>query len=404
MRVRHWLALLAAFSLIVAAYSLTGTDRVGPSTAAAGQAEIDADAELEPFAPTVADDDGADPDGRGSIESSTTPDGAAPDELPASASAGARAPETLRPEEPIAPYTGLPTDDDLFGRPALIVKIDNHPNARPQTGLDRADIVFDLRAEGITRFAALFHSDVPDPIGPVRSSRTSDFDLLRGFDRPLYGSSGGNNFVAAGLRSLPIRAVTALSRTEYFRNRSRPAPHNLYVNGSDLLALARDESDATPWFEYRRPGESLPETAMPVVGPVSVDFTGSPTVEHVWDDERGGWLRAQDGTPHTTVDGEQLAPENVVVLVTDYSTSAADPISPEVRSTGSGPALVLTAGHAITGRWERPEPEDQPVLTDGSGRVIALTPGRTWVQMPELGQTTFAAGQDPADPDWERLD
>jgi hypothetical protein len=275
-----------------------------------------------------------------------------------------------------------------------MVKVDNHPRARPQTGLDQADIVFDLRAEGITRFAAVFQSRVPDPVGPVRSSRTSDFDLARGFDNPLYASSGGNHYVVGGLRSLPIVELTNRTRNEYFRDFSRPAPHNLYVNGSDLYNLApTDLTSPEPWFQYRDPGDDLPPSAEPAAGPVTIAFTGSPLVTHEWDEAVGGWLRTQDGAPHLTVGGDQLAPENVLIFVTDYSTSPADPISPEVRSTGGGPLVVLTAGHIVFGTWERPTAEDKPILLDGGGAPIELTPGRTWVLMPEEGQVRFAPGQ-----------
>lgn len=305
---------------------------------------------------------------------------------------------------PMFPFTGRPAAgaEELAAmtRPALVVKVDNHPRARPQTGLDQADMVFDVRAEGVTRFAAVFQSVIPNPVGPVRSSRTSDFDLLRGLDNPLYASSGGNAYVARGLRTLPIVELTNLTRTEYFRDFSRPAPHNLYVNGDDLYELAPDDLPAPqPWFRYRGPGnDALPATAVTLTGPVTVAYTGSPTVTHTWDPSVGGWLRTQDSNPHTTSGGDQLAPENVAVMVTDYSTSPADAISPEVRSTGSGPVVVLTNGWAIAGTWERPTAEDKPTLLDSEGNPILLTPGRTWILMPEDGQVSFPDGQTP--PGW----
>ncbi len=372
LRARHWFAVTLAFILVVAAsraevtVAVTTTDLAGASALAEQQRDFAAD-EPEPEAvarpvPTPDDDD--------VVESPVVATG------------------------PVAPLTGLPVEQADVGRSALVIKVDNHPRARPQTGLEKADIVFDLRAEGITRFAAVFQSQIPDPVGPVRSSRTSDFDLLRGFDTPIYGSSGGNDHVTNGLRNLPIIELTNRTRNEYFRDFSRPAPHNLYVNGSDLYNLApADLPEPQPWFEYRRAGESLLDSAWPAIGPVSVSFTGSPVVTHEWDEAIGGWLRTQDGTPHTTVDGDQLAPENVVILVTDYSTSPADPISPEVRSTGGGDLVVLTAGNIIHGTWSRPSAEEKPILLDAAGEVIRLTPGRTWVLMPEDGQVGFAEGQ-----------
>ncbi len=303
---------------------------------------------------------------------------------------------TTEPEEvtttteplPVAPLTGLPSEDNSFeGRPALVVKIDNHPKARPQTGLDLADIVIEMRAEGVTRFAAVYHSTAPDPIGPVRSSRTSDFDLLRGFDNPLYSSSGGNDFVMRGLGNLPITAVTATSHTNYFRDRSRAAPHNLYTNSSELFAFAPEPAEApSPWFSYRSEGEVLPGTASQISGLVTIAFPGAgPIVTYTWSPSVAGWLRTQDGRPHTTRAGDQLAPENVVIMIARYGTSAADSTSPELVSVGEGELIVLTDGNVITGRWARPAAEAAPLLTDSDGNVIKLTPGETWVLYPESG-------------------
>lgn len=294
------------------------------------------------------------------------------------------------PSGPVAPLTGLPIEPGVdLERPALVVKIDNHPNARPQTGLDQADIVFEMRAEGVTRFAAAFHSTTPAPVGPVRSSRTSDFDILTGLDRPLYASSGGNDYVASGLRKLNIQAVTAISRTEYFRDSSRPAPHNLYVNSEDLYALAEDNTPPTAWFQYRSAKDELPSSAKAIAGAVVIAYQGEPIVTHTWDATREGWLRTQNGRPHTTSSGDQLAPENVVIMETIYTVSPADPISPEVETVGSGLLYVLTDGHLITGTWSRDAADAKPVLIDSDGEPILLTPGRTWVLLPDTGSTTL---------------
>ncbi len=289
-----------------------------------------------------------------------------------------------------APLTGLPMEVPL-DFPALAVKIDNHPDSRPQTGLDLADIVFEARVEGITRFLAVFHSQQPSPVGPVRSSRTSDFDLLVGLDTPLYASSGGNDFVAAELRRLPILSVTAMSRTEYFRDGSRPAPHNLFTNTPDLFGLApADATRPQPWFQYRAPGAELPASASPTSEAVTISYRSGPLVTHTWDAALGGWARTQDGRPHTNLTGEQLAPENVVIMVADYVTSAADARSPELVSVGSGQLFVLTDGHVIEGTWSRAAADAKPELVDNSGTPIALTPGRTWVLYPESGNVRLS--------------
>ena len=392
LRARHWLAVTLAVALIVVASSTETTDLATESNTIVaggrGIARVGDKSFAVPSGPSqtgqrvagaLASTDGAE-DGQAANDQTDGEVDAAPTE----------------PAGPVGPFTGLPVEPGTEIRSALIMKIDNHPRARPQTGLDQADIVFDMRAEVVNRFAAVFQSTIPDPVGPVRSSRTSDFDILRGFDTPIYGSSGGNDLVLAGLRPLPIVALTNYTRPEYFRDRTRSAPHNLYIDGNVLYDLAPDDLPTPePWFQYRAEGEALPPGAFGVAGPVAIDFTGSSAVTHEWDAAVGGWLRTQDGEPHLTAAGDQLAPENVVIMVTDYSTSAADAISPEVRSTGGGDLVVLTEGHVILGTWERQNPEDKPTMLDGSGQPIRLTPGRTWVLLPEADQVTLPEGSAP---------
>ncbi len=97
------------------------------------------------------------------------------------------------PADPVMPLTGLPIEDPaLAGRSALVVKIDNHPDARPQSGLNQADIVFEENVEQLTRFAAVFQSNAPDPVGPIRSGRTQDVELLGSLNKPIFAWSGGN--------------------------------------------------------------------------------------------------------------------------------------------------------------------------------------------------------------------
>ncbi|MFV0259009.1 MAG: DUF3048 domain-containing protein [Acidimicrobiales bacterium] len=292
-----------------------------------------------------------------------------------------------------APFTGLPLESALTARRAVIVKVDNHRDARPQTGLDRADIVFDYRAEGVTRFAAVFHSDLPDAVGPVRSSRTGDFDILSGFDHPVYGSSGGNDGVIHGLRRLPIFAMTNWDRTEYYRDPARRSPHNLMVDPGVLYTAAegRYGADLTdlpgprPWFDYARPGEPG-SVGQPVDGAVTVDFRGSPVVTWEWDPRRAAWARSQDGQPHLTTDGAAIVAANVVIMITSYGTSSADVTSPEVRSLGRGELFVLTGGQVVEGTWTREAATEPPTLLDEAGGPIVLTAGRTWVLYPEKGQ------------------
>ncbi len=297
-------------------------------------------------------------------------------------------PVMTQPAAPPAPLTGLPDGDTDLNRPALAVKIDNHRDSRPPAGIEFADLVFESRAEGVTRFMAVFHSDTPSILGPVRSSRTTDFSLVSALDRPLYGSSGGNAAVLSGLRKQAVYAVTAASETVYYREPSRRGPHNLFVDANDLFALAPEEATPpAPWFRYRGPTDE--PSGSPVSGEIVVSFRNAPVVGLQWDALADGWARSQDGGPHVTEAGTRIAPANVVIMVAKYKRSSADPNSPELISTGEGDLFVLTAGTVIEGTWSRPDHSDKPTLLAEDGEPILLTPGQTWILYPEADSTTL---------------
>ncbi|MGH9005269.1 MAG: DUF3048 domain-containing protein, partial [Acidimicrobiia bacterium] len=300
---------------------------------------------------------------------------------------------------PVYPLTGLPaTDPAVAARPTLIVKIDNaEPRSRPQIGLNQADIVYEERVEGaVTRFLAVFHSHDAQPVGPVRSARTSDIGLFRAFGTPLFAWSGANGIFAARIRAAGMIDIGYdVASGLYSRSGQRPAPHNLMLN-STMAAWGSGAAGATPpaaqLFTYRPRGER-PTGGRPVTG-VHIVFgteAGSAPVDYRWNGH--GWARSQAGTPHVDALGEQIAPENVIVSYTPYAPSdASDQFGVPIREAqlvGEGEALVLTAGRAYAARWVKPAIEAPTQYLDGNGKPIPLTPGRTWVALPEPRTTTF---------------
>jgi hypothetical protein len=285
-----------------------------------------------------------------------------------------------------APLTGEQVaveEAGRLGRPAVAVKIDNDPAAMPQFGLGAADMVVELRVEGISRFIGLFHSRDVGTVGPVRSARTSDPDLLAAFGRPIAAWSGGNDTVVRIMRDTPW--VQNLHHDglpgAYRREHSRRAPHNLLVDVPQLWAAAdQPVTPPTPRFAYRDAGEG--PAGRPVAGVVVP--VGNPST-YVWDAGRGGWLRWASGRRHTDDSGTQLAPANVVVLGTEYVASSADRRSPEARTVGMGPAWVYTGGHEVAGTWTRADRGAPWTLLDAAGQPIELTPGTTWLALPEVG-------------------
>ena len=318
---------------------------------------------------------------------------------------------TAAPVVATFPLTGLPMTDAAAGaHPALAVKMDNSPQARPQTAINQADMVFEERVEGITRYALIFHSTAPDVVGPVRSARSSDIDLIAGLARPLLAWSGGNPTVtgqvqgAAGM-GLLVDASQGANPPEYWRDNARQAPHNLYTSVPQLLAKFGGGSTTPPqaMLPYATAGAALPASAGDAPG-VMVDFGNHVQAEYVWDAERNGWDRFQVDELHPVADsatvdttGQQVSPTNVVILSIPYVTSVADSHSPQAITTGAGDGFVLTQGKAIAIKWARPANTAPFTFTTPDGQPVGLTPGRTWVALPLAGAAILPLDRAGAD-------
>jgi hypothetical protein len=289
----------------------------------------------------------------------------------------------------VAPLTGLPQPDAaLRNRPALVVKIDNdNAKARPQAGLNQADVVVEEAVEGgVTRFAAIFQSTDSDPVGPTRSARTTDVQIIANLKRPLFAWSGANPGVAATIRSSPLVDLGFDSAPDaYYRDSGYTAPSNLFSNTSELFGLAPQGSQPPPpLFAYRGKGDKLPASARDVAA-VRVSFGGKVnyTSEWRWDAAAKGWKRNQLGTPHIDTKAQQIAPANVVLQFTQYKDSGYVDVtgepSPEAEMTGSGKVWILSNGKLVEGEWSRPNADAVTKYTDAQGKEIGLTPGRTWL-------------------------
>jgi hypothetical protein len=280
-----------------------------------------------------------------------------------------------------APLTGAQApDESVLGRPALVVKIDNHPKSRPQWGLNQADIVFEENVEQLTRFAAVYHSQGSDPVGPIRSGRLQDINLLASFNGPLFAWSGGNAQVSAAIRKSTMVDLSHSSANEaggFRRESSRVAPHNLVAETSKLWTLApADAIPPVPQFEYRADGETVPTDSKPA-GAVKISMDGV-DIMWEWSPENLTFVRSQDDKPHVDMQDVRINAPNVVVVSVVYTKSGSSPVA---KSVGSGEVWVYTAGKLIQGSWERLDPIKPFVFKDTKGAVIKLTPGRTWVEV-----------------------
>lgn len=296
--------------------------------------------------------------------------------------------------EPVMPLTGEPITDELAAaRPAMVVKIDNHPQARPQYGLNGADIVFEENVENLTRFAAVYQSEVVDRVGPVRSGRTQDVALLGSLSDPLFVWSGGNPTVTRVIADSDLvdLSPTATRNVGFFReqrpDRRVDSEHTLYARPVELYATFTPLYHPAPMqqFVYRSADD---EPAGSPSDGVDVAMDGGVDVGWRWDDDGDVYLRTQDGEPHELADGGQVDAANVVVLEVVYQPSAADRRSPEAQTVGTGVAWVFTGGNMVEGTWERADAEAPFLLIGEDGTEIELSPGRTWVELARAGRTT----------------
>ncbi|MGW7053959.1 DUF3048 domain-containing protein [Streptomyces sp. NPDC054887] len=274
-----------------------------------------------------------------------------------------------------------PPDNRDGGRArVLAVKIDNVGAARPPTGLERADLVYLEQVEaGLSRILAVYSSTVPPVVGPVRSARETDLELLRQFDRPKLAYSGAQSRLTPLIEAAPIDALSpSQAPGAYFRGGNRPAPHNLYLRPGEL--------------PYRASGTHAGEDIGLPPGPAPAG--GSPAAERTvrypaasftftWSAERERWLVAMDGAPARTADGGRLAAASVVlqevtVRPSDFGDRSGNR-TPFTETVGSGSATVLRDGKAYEARWSRQDAGSGTAFTAPDGKRMTFASGQTWI-------------------------
>jgi Protein of unknown function (DUF3048) N-terminal domain/Protein of unknown function (DUF3048) C-terminal domain len=261
----------------------------------------------------------------------------------------------------------------------LAVKIDNIVLARPQTGLTQADIVYVLPVEGgLSRFMAIFSSHLPRVVGPVRSSREDDLQLLRQFGRPAFAYSGAQPQLLKVVEHARTADLYAGRVGGYFRDNSRIAPYNLYAHTTQLLAEAKGASEAhNIGFRFGRAPAGGRARASASVSYAAASF------RFTWSRSKGRWLVWMDGQRAASTEGPQLSAATVVIQHTIVSTSRflewPGIRPPFARSIGSGSALVLRDGEAYHARWSRPHGRDGTTFTTDSGQPMTFARGPVWI-------------------------
>jgi hypothetical protein len=287
------------------------------------------------------------------------------------------------------PLTGIAFDGDPVDRAAFLVKVSNSPEARPQTGLERADVVYEELTEGgVTRFMAVFHSDLPEVVGPIRSARPVDTQILSGFDTPGFAYSGARAEVRALLADTPAAAITE-GAPGFFRDdgtyASNPvAPHDLFIRVADGFD-AVTERGAAPLSDLGwRFDDQAPDDAPSETEGGAIEIAMSDAFQSAWtyDPETGLYRREQNDAPTLVTGDGRIGADNVVVLEVRHYVGESG--YPETDVVGSGDAIVLRDGRRYRASWEKPTATSPlRILTEDGSEVFPLKPGRSWIHLPE---------------------
>jgi len=310
----------------------------------------------------------------------------------------AAAASTTTTAPPVFPLTGVPagTSPNL-NRPALVVKIENVDEARPQSGLIEADVVYEEIVEaGLSRLIVVYQSRDADPIGPVRSIRPSDPAIVKPLN-PLYAYSGGtakfiNMLHAAGITDVGVDAAP----NAYYRRPGRSAPHNLYSSTAKLYAHAPAGAGPPPKiFDFLAPGEPFGGAGVAPATHLSVQPGQRTSAAYDYDAANGVWRRVSNGSPQVVEGGAQVTPTNVILWFVPYVASPGDvdvvgePVS-VAQVVGTGDAWVLSQGKVVKGKWSKPTAEAPVQFTDAVGAPIKIAPGVTWVEVQPVGSAATA--------------
>ncbi|MDA8062525.1 MAG: DUF3048 domain-containing protein [Actinomycetota bacterium] len=302
---------------------------------------------------------------------------------------------TTVPAVPTDPLTGTKVSSRIARRPAVVVKIDNIAAALPQTGVERADVVYEEMVEGgLTRLAAVFQTVYPASVGPVRSGRLTDEGIADDLGHPVLAFSGANGLFLPVLMAQPVTVVDDDNYPGIFeRDPYRVEPHNLYGDVAEMAAADHPAGPPPALWSFRAPGQPFGGAGSQAAAGVSVEFPAA-VATWTWDAHLGLYLRTQDGAPDSSAGGHRLAAANVIVQWIPYVTSAyvsgegpaadGDPI-PKGVMVGSGTAWFFSGGRLVKGHWSRSSLVAPTRYTDDAGRPVALARGRTWVELPAVG-------------------
>ncbi len=291
------------------------------------------------------------------------------------------------PVKVAAPLTGILVDADAAKKPIAGVMIENSTDARPQSGLSEAGVVYEAIAEGgITRFLALFQEPYPTPLGPVRSLRPYYLDWALEYNAPAV-HAGGSQPALAQIGPSHLKNVEALVQgSGFYRAKDRAAPHNLYTN-NDLLTklLAKLGFDTAPtYIGWARKDDTPPATGIAPLHPkITITISSSAyNVQYDYDATTNSYKRTNGALAQVDRNtNAQISTKNVIVEFVPVSYGTQKNGKPETiyNLLGTGKAYIFMDGDAIVGTWSKTADAAPTVFLDAAGAPVKFNRGNTWV-------------------------
>lgn len=258
--------------------------------------------------------------------------------------------------------------------------IENSPDARPQSGLKQAGVVYEAIAEGgITRFLTLHQQDKPQLIGPVRSVRMYYVDWLAAYQASV-AHVGGSYLALQEVRNGNYRDIDQFFNSSYYwRATDRYAPHNVYTSFAKLDALNQSKGYTTSEFKGFSRIDGKPVDT-PNATSIAINFSGPLyNTSYAYDKATNTYLRSEGGVPHMDREDGQITPSVVVALKVDESTVFEDGYRQNINTIGSGEATIFQNGTALNVTWHKPDRTTGITFTDASGKDVPLVRGQTWI-------------------------
>ncbi|MEK6265462.1 MAG: DUF3048 domain-containing protein [Clostridium sp.] len=282
------------------------------------------------------------------------------------------------PQKYYSPYTGEEVEKESLDNIAFLAIVENSAAARPQSGLNAADIIYETVAEGgITRFVALFQKNTSEKIGPIRSARPYFLDISKEYNLP-FAHCGGSAEALTEIKNENLMSLNEFAyASTYSRDNERKAPHNLYTSTEKLIELIKTKNyikEPTVKLKFDKvywDSDKLTSTT-----DVLLKINKSYSTRYTY--ENGLYLKSmasksainkEDNTPLTT--------KNIVVQFTSMKLQA-DGYRLDIDLVGQGDGYVISNGKSVKMHWSKKDSNSQTLLTDEAGTELPLNPGNTW--------------------------